>query len=236
MPLARSRVAATGSTADSTEANTATGASVRAATSIIASGKAVSPSNSRTRSTASAVTATAGSAAQMPKQLVNNSRVSAPVPHRSNGLVATNPSSSRSPIAPSAASPNSANSTPRSCARSAHNARSAPESCTVAIPREPGRRRRPASKSSIVSHNSDMSRTRTAPVCAQNACQPTSSPASAPEWAATIARPRGECPTDRITTGTSCSAARRRAARSRRAARGVSSSSAISVVWGSSSA
>ena len=33
-----------------------------------------------------------------------------------------------------------------------------------AIPREPGRRLRPASKSSTVSHNSAISRTRTAPV------------------------------------------------------------------------
>ena len=42
------------------------------------------------------------------------------------------------------------------------------------------------------------SRTRTAPVAAQNACQAASSPASAPECAATIARPRGDPPTVRM--------------------------------------
>ena len=109
----------------------------------------------------------------------------------------------------SVSSAKSANSTPISWARSAGSARSAPESCTVAIP--PPRERRPAENSSSVSVNSAMSLTCTAPVAAQNACHAACSPASAPECAATMARPRGEPPMVRITTGTSCSAARSKA-------------------------
>ena len=63
--------------------------------------------------------------------------------------------------------------------------------------------------------NSARSVARTAPAAAQNAVHPAVSPASAPECAATIDRPRGDPPTVRITTGTSRSAARSSAARSR---------------------
>ena len=94
----------------------------------------------------------------------------------------------------------------------------------------------PRENSSRVSVNSARSLTCTAPVAAQNACHAACSPASAPECAATIARPRGEPPTVRITTGTSCSAARSSACRSRGTERGVSINSAMIRVSGSSSA
>ena len=94
IPLSRSRCAVGASMADGTEASTAIGASVLFATSSTASAYAVSPSNSVTRSTASAVTPTPGSAAIARRQEPNRLRVSAPVPQTSSGLVGAKPSSS----------------------------------------------------------------------------------------------------------------------------------------------
>ena len=227
-PAARSRSAAASSTPAASPASTTTGWPTwprrrRARRR----GRTMSPSYSGTRSTARAVTPTAGSAARVGQAAGRTARGCRPHrPRRRAGCRPRGPSSSR------AAERGAGSRSP--AARTARRAGGRGRRPGCARPpsrgRWPGHRRgagrRGEASRARVSASSARSSTRwpaTSSASASHAAEP---PATAPEWAATMAEPRGEWPTGSSTTSMPASRARRSDQRSRSPPRIVSSTSA----------